>query len=73
MAGVSKPKLEWQVFLVVPAEKFLRKSPAILNAAETVRELRSIFHGAELTFNLVHQFVPAENFVWPITAPAGPM
>jgi len=31
------------VFLVVPAEKSLRKSPAILNTAETIRKLRSIF------------------------------
>jgi hypothetical protein len=40
------------VFLVVPAEKSLRKSPAILNTAETIRKLRSIFHGAELTFRI---------------------
>src|SRR6202049_3732607 len=40
------------VFVVIPAKKSLRKSPAILNAAETVRELRSIFHGAELAFRI---------------------
>jgi len=40
------------VFLVVPAEKSLRKSATVLNASETGWELRSIFHGAELTFRI---------------------
>ena len=40
------------VFLVVPAEKSLRKSAAVLNARKAIRELRSIFHGAELAFRI---------------------
>ena len=40
------------VFLVVPAKKSLRKSPTVLNAAETIRKLRPIFHGAELAFRI---------------------
>jgi hypothetical protein len=40
------------MFLVVPTKKSLRKSPAILKASEAVRELRAIFHGAELAFRI---------------------
>ena len=40
------------VFFVVPAEKSLRKSTTIMNAPETSRELRPIFHGAELAFRI---------------------
>ena len=40
------------MFLVVPTKKSLRKSPAILNAPEAVRELRPVFHGAELAFRI---------------------
>ena len=40
------------MFLVVPAEKSLRKSAAVLNAAETVWELWAVLQGAELTFRI---------------------
>src|ERR1039457_6231106 len=40
------------VFLVVPAEKSLRKSAAVLNASETIRELRPVLQGAELAFRI---------------------
>ena len=40
------------MFLVVPTKKSLRKSSAILNAPEAVRELRPVFHGAELAFRI---------------------
>jgi hypothetical protein len=38
--------------LVVPTKESLRKSTAVLNAPEAVRELRTIFHGAELTLRI---------------------
>src|SRR5271169_7151245 len=40
------------MFLVVPAKKSLTESSAILNAPETVRELRPILQGAELAFRV---------------------
>src|SRR5437879_13664239 len=40
------------MFLVVPAEESLRKSAAVLNTPEAVRELRPVFHGAELAFRI---------------------
>ena len=40
------------VFFVVPAEKFLTESPAVLDAAEAVRELRAILQRAEWTFRV---------------------
>src|ERR1035441_10053004 len=40
------------MFLVVPTKESLRKSTAVLNAPEAVRELRTIFHGAELTLRI---------------------
>ena len=40
------------MLFVVPAEKSLRKGTAVLNAPETVRELRPILQGAELTLSL---------------------
>src|SRR4029077_15908300 len=38
------------MFSVVPTKKSLTESSAILNAPETVRELRPILQGAELAF-----------------------
>src|SRR5450759_5397866 len=40
------------MFLVVPTKEPLRKRPTVLNAPEAVRELRTIFHGAELTLRV---------------------
>src|SRR4029077_10142525 len=40
------------MFLVVPTKKSLTESSAILNAPETVRELRPILQGAELAFRV---------------------
>src|SRR5450756_2587112 len=40
------------MFLVVPTKETLRKSTTVLNAPEAVRELRTIFHGAELTLRI---------------------
>src|ERR1700746_1811300 len=40
------------MLLVVPAKKSLTESSAILNAPETVRELRPILQGAELAFRV---------------------
>ena len=40
------------VFFVVPAKKSLTEGPTVLEAAETVRELRPILQGAELTFGV---------------------
>src|SRR5207245_9725887 len=40
------------MFLVVPAEESLRKSAAVLNTPEAVRELRPVFHSAELAFRI---------------------
>jgi hypothetical protein len=37
------------MFFVVPAKKSLTEGTAVLDAAETVRELQPILHGAELT------------------------
>src|SRR6202008_288606 len=40
------------MFLVVPTKKSLTETMAILNAPETVRELRPILQGAELAFRV---------------------
>ena len=40
------------MFSVIPAKKSLTESTAILNAPETVRELRPILQGAELAFRV---------------------
>ena len=40
------------VFFVVPTKKSLAERAAVLNTPEAVRELRPIFHGAELTFRV---------------------
>src|ERR1022692_3017102 len=40
------------VFLVVPAEKSLRKSATVLNAPEAVWELRAVLQGAKLAFRI---------------------
>jgi hypothetical protein len=40
------------MFFVVPTKKFLRESATVLNAAEAVGELGTIFHGAELTLRI---------------------
>jgi hypothetical protein len=48
----EQPQAGVSMFLVVPAEKSLRESATVLNAPETVRELRPVFHGAELAFRI---------------------
>ena len=40
------------MFFVVPTKKSLRESATVLNAAEAVGKLRTIFHGAELTLRV---------------------
>ena len=40
------------MFFVVPTKEPLREGPAVLDAPEAIRELRSILHGAELTFRI---------------------
>ncbi len=40
------------MFLVVPAEKSLRKKATVLNALEAIRELQAVLHGAELAFRI---------------------
>jgi hypothetical protein len=40
------------LFFVVPTKKSLRESATVLNAAEAVGKLRTIFHGAELTLRI---------------------
>ena len=53
------------MFLVVPRKKSLTESTAILNAPETVRELRPILQGAELAFRVrivVRDVRPAMRF-----------
>ena len=40
------------MFFVVPTKKSLRESATVLNAAEAVGKLGTIFHGAELTLRI---------------------
>ena len=40
------------MFFVVPTKKSLRESATVLNAAEAVGKLGTIFHGAELTLRV---------------------
>ena len=40
------------MLLVVPVEELLAEGAAVLDAAESVRELRAIFHGAQLAFRI---------------------
>ena len=40
------------VFPVVPAKKSLAESPTVLNAAEAIRELRTVLQRAELAFRV---------------------
>src|ERR1700723_255578 len=40
------------VFFVVPTKKSLRESATVLNAAEAVGKLGTIFHGAKLTLRI---------------------
>jgi hypothetical protein len=38
------------MLFVIPGEKLLTEGAAVLDAAEAVRELRTVFHGPELAF-----------------------
>jgi len=40
------------MLLVVPVEELLAEGAAVLDAAESVRDLRAIFHGAKLAFRM---------------------
>src|SRR5208283_4387614 len=40
------------VLFVVPLEKLLAEGAAVLDAAEAVRKLRAVLHGAELAFRI---------------------
>ena len=40
------------MLVVVPGEEGLAESAAVLNAAEAIRELGAVFHGAELAFRI---------------------
>ena len=37
---------------VIPLEKLLTEGAAVLDAAEAIRELRAVFHGAEVAFRI---------------------
>jgi len=52
MAGVSKPMAGVAMLLVVPLKELLAKGAAVLDAAEAIRELRAVLHGAELAFRI---------------------
>ena len=68
MAGVSKPTSEWRCPPAAsagrscasrPANSWLyqwkncwQKAPAVLDAAEAIRKLRAVLHGAELAFRI---------------------
>src|ERR1035441_1941641 len=40
------------MLFVVPLEKLLAEGTAVLDAAEPIRELRTVLHGAELAFRV---------------------
>jgi hypothetical protein len=52
MAGGQQGDAGVVVLFVVPLEKPLTEGSAVLDAAKTIRELRTVFEGAELAFRI---------------------